>query len=248
MAVETAPCDWPLAQCGPLPPEDDPLYEPLKDAATGVLWALSGRQFGCCRRTTRYCREQSYSPAGEAWLRAELVDGRWVNLGCQSCGTRCGCTGTCEIRIDGPVCGLHEVLVDGEAVPTGSFRVDDGDKLVRTDGECFPLGKPVEVTFSTGVPVPAGGRLALGELFSELWKACPTCDAGTCSLPKRIQVIVKGGMTVGFLDPMEFLRNGKTGLYYTDLWLSSVNPLARPQAARAMSPDWPGGRTTTWPT
>lgn len=241
--MDTAPCSWEYTACGPLP-TGGPDLEELAEAAGGILWSLSGRQFGCCERTARYCYDAGTTwSGGAAWVGAALVEGQWVNIGCATCGGRCTCFGQCEVRIDGPVCELVSVTVAGDAVPTGSFRVENGDRLVRTDGECFPVGKTVEVSYSMGTPLPPAGKRALGEFMSELWLACNQDNA--CRLPKRVQVLARSGLPL--LDPMDFIKEGRTGLYFTDLWLHSVNPLGRPEAARAISPDAPEGRVTTWP-
>jgi hypothetical protein len=242
------PCLWPVIPCGPLPEEDDPRYEGLSDAAGEVIWALSGRQFGCCETTTMLCSAgcEPADPGDLPWGPASP----WVLASCRSCqGLRpCQHGGPYEVYLPGPVCEVVEVRVAGDAVPTGSYRVDDLHWLVRTDGGSWPAGaRPGDwtATYTQGVPVPAGGQRAKGELMSELWKACN--GDKDCALPKRVQVIARQGITFGTLDPMDFLREGKTGLYFTDLWLSAVNPDARSRGARIASPDWEPGRTGTWP-
>jgi hypothetical protein len=241
------PCDWPVDPCGKLPELDDPQYPSLSESAGNILWALSGRQFGCCETTKMLC-SAGCEPSQED-VRGPASP--WVVAACRSCqGLRpCQHGGPTEVYLPGPVCEMLEVTVAGEGVvPTGSYRVDDLCWLVRTDGGDWPAGaRPGDwtVTYATGTPVPAGGRRAKGELMSEMWKAC--CGDKDCQLPKRVQVLVRQGVTFGTLDAMKFLQEGKTGLYFTDLWLSTVNPLGRRAAARVSSVDWEPGRTTTWP-
>jgi hypothetical protein len=142
---------------------------------------------------------------------------------------------------------LVSVVIGGEAVPTGSFRIDDGEWLVRTDGECLPMCQDAEgwtVTYMRGISVPPGGQRSLGEIMAQVYAAC---NSKPCALPQHLQTIAKQGVTVGMFNPLDFVREGKTGLYFTDLWLTAVNPQARPQAARIASPDYDPGRVTTWP-
>lgn len=243
MTLDTAPCEWPVLQCGPLPEEGCKDYDSLKAAASEVLWALSGRQFGCCPATLRVCRGAPAPGPGRFWY-ATLDSGQWYNVTCGACREDSCCCDVPQVYLDMTVCEIVEVTVGGEAVPTGSYRVDDGHWLVRTDGGRWPCCDEFTVALETGVPVPPAGQRALGELMSELWLACSDKD---CKLPKRIQTLSKQGFTMAVLDPMDFLTEGKTGLYFTDLWLQSCNPQYRPSGARAMSPDWPPSRVTTWP-
>jgi hypothetical protein len=251
--LETMPCSWPVIECGPLPEVEDQQYESLRQSGSEVLWALSGRQFGCCETTRRPCRRSCLEPEWGRWPNAQLIEGQWVNVACRTCGDHCSCSRVCEVRLPGPVCEVIEVTVGGDAVPTGSYRVDDLEWLVRTDGDCWPLcqdmgpdlGEPGTwgVRYTLGTPVPSAGQRALGELMSQLWLACK--GDGACVLPTRVRVMARTGAQS--FDPMDFIEKGKTGLYFTDLWLQAVNPQARPAGARIASPDWDEGRTTTWP-
>lgn len=255
MPTETAPCPWPVTPCGPLPAEAEPEYAELQATATDVLWALSGRQYGCCEFALRPCRYPCEDSSSGSW-GARLRDGAWINLPCGRCaGDSCSCTEVCEVRLPRPVCTITEVLIDGEILDPSAYRVDNVDLLVRTDGGCWPLCQAMalpptevgtwQVSGTSGIPVPAAGQRALGELMSELWKAC--CGDGGCCLPKRVQSILTPSGPIPLLDPMIFLDKGKTGLYFTDLWLSAVNPQGRPSSARVLSPDSPNHRMTTWP-
>jgi hypothetical protein len=51
-------------------------------------------------------------------------------------------------------------------------------------------------------------------------------------LPERVQTITRQGVTVGFLDPQDFLEKGRTGITMIDLWLRSVNPRGISRRAR----------------
>jgi len=50
----------------------------------------------------------------------------------------CSCSRLCEAILPGPVGGIVEVLLDGVALPPTAYRVDNGNRLVRTDGDCWP--------------------------------------------------------------------------------------------------------------
>jgi hypothetical protein len=261
--TQLMPCSWEVLECGELPATGSPEREELRVPAAEILWALSGRQFGTCELTVRPCTEDCCVPclppagawdSGTQWYPA-LVNGQWFNLVCRKCRGRCSCPEVSEVLLPGPVDSVVEVLVDGSAVDPGAYRIDDLVWLVRTDGakwpKCQDMGPPVTeagtwaVKIMRGTPVPMAGQRALGEMMSEMWKACR--GDKTCCLPRRaVTSIATKGAVMG-LDPMEFLKEGKTGLYWTDLWLTAVNPLYRPSGARVTSPDMEDVRVTTWP-
>jgi hypothetical protein len=255
--TQSPPCDWPVTPCGELPEPEDESYEGLRSAAAEIVWALSGRQFGCCERTVRPCRRdcaEGHYPrdAAGGWPAARLTAGEWVNMPCGRCVDGCSCGEVSAVTLPGPVCEVFEIIVDGAALPTGAYRVDDLDTLIRTDGsrwpECQDRGKNLGaegtwgVRYSVGTPVPSAGQRALGEMMSELYKGC---SGKTCNLPQRVRLPAKLGP--GVLDPMDFLERGKTGLYFVDLFLAAINPQARPSGARVLSPDFDPGSATTWP-
>lgn len=227
------------------------------NAAAEILYGLSGRQFGLCELTIRPCRTECCDPCdmtGPRWTPA-LVGGQWTNVSCSSCKDVCSCSEVCELYLPGPVQGIIEVLVDGVIVPPTDYRIDNRDSLVRTNGDCWPTCQEMslapdqpgtwQITYLRGLPVPEAGKAAFAELACELYKAC-TNDT-SCRLPKRVSSVSRDGVTMTFLDPMTFIRDGLTGLYLVDMWVSSVNPRGLPRRAAILSPDMVQPRKTTWP-
>jgi len=105
-------------------------------------------------------------------------------------------------------------------------------------------GGAFAVTYRQGLEVPAGGRWAAGAYACELLAACM---GGDCELPQRVQTLTREGVTMSFLDPMEFLDHGRTGVAATDTWIASVNPHGLVAPSTVYSPDMPQPRTVTWP-
>jgi hypothetical protein len=189
-----------------------------------------------------------------------LVGGRWVNVGCGAgCRDKCGCGafGT-TMRFDMPVWDVIAVQVDGQDLPSGAYRVDNGTLLVRQDGGRWPycqdmskpLGEPDTwaVTFSVGAPVPAGGQIAAGLLACELARAA--CGDSGCRLPQRWQTITRAGVTISAaIDTFEGLDQGKTGIWIIDSWVASVTKASAAYSSISIaSPDYSAaGRRTTWP-
>ncbi len=268
-------CDWPIvypATCtvlDGLSPEQREAYE---QAAADYLWRWTGQTFGLCPVSIRPCRADCdqggkwfwgngpFPPGfatdnlGGRWTPA-LINGTWVNLGCGSCGSDgCSCDFVPSVRLPGPMAAVDQVLVDGAALPQDSYRIDNAVLLVRTDGGDWPSCQDMaaatteintwQVDYQLGQPVPIGGQVAAGALACELAKAA--VGDSSCQLPRRVQTIARQGVTMSFLDSMEDLDKGRTGIWLIDSWVASVmNP---PRASTVRSPDIPSPRhrVTTW--
>lgn len=188
--------------------------------ATDVLFELSGRQFtGSCSHTVRptvasQCHVGPVGwevlPGGRAWSDAYYA----VDLGLF------------------PVRNVSEVRIDGLVLSIGSYRVDQRQFLVRTDGQPWPNVQERmkanaesgtwEVSLAVGEDPPAGGVLAVKELACELVAAAAGDE--DCRIPQRVTQVTRQGVTYLMTDLMEFLAEGRSGLYTVDLFLATVNP------------------------
>lgn len=219
-------------------------------AATEILYNLSGQQFGLCEFTFRPCRHDCYGnswpfDSGNWWQwggyypRPVLFDGAWFNLTCGSCSGTCSCGPLEEAWLPGPVNTITQVLLNGSPMASGSYRVDDFRKLVRTDGLRWPVCQDLSapdtadntwsVTAVLGQAVPAIGSLAVGELACEIIKAC---TGQACAIPKNATSVSRQGITIDFPTFSELLQNGSLGLRWSDLFVATYNPRrlqARPQ-------------------
>lgn len=263
MAIRVEPCEWPIDfTCCP-DWDDAPAAqrEFVTRVATELVWRLSGRRFGLCPITVRPCRRSCAQPEMSGWPPAPggfwpvLSGGVWTNMTCGTCRDDCSCTDLCEVELPGPVHQVQSVQVGaGPALPASSYLVLDHRMLVRTDGECFPdcqdfTAAPGQagswaVTYLQGIPVPPGGRYAAGMYACQLLAAC---TGGDCQLPERVQTLARQGVSMSFLDPMDFLDKGRTGVAATDTWIASVNPYGLREPSRVYSPDITPPRTVTWP-
>ena len=232
-------------------------------AATEVLWSLSGRRFGLCTVTSRPCREEcakSWLSAGGEWggsltyPQPLLHGGSWFNVTCGMCTSGCSCSSVSQVVLPAPVADVIQVTIGGAPMPTGSYRVDDWRLLVRQDGGVWPacqdLSQPVtgsgawSVTARYGEPVPVMGQMAVGELACELLKACDPNLAGDCKLPPNLQSLAREGVTIQFTEDVQsrLRTDGRIGLWSVDLFLVSFNPRGLPQRAQVYSPDVPRPR------
>lgn len=278
MDIRTSPCDWPMDYCQPNNEtcfgDDLQAQAKFEQMAAEYLWRWTGRVFGLCDLSIRPCRAEClrgstfWGREGARWVNGMLIgiggsgvtpymwNGQWFNMACGQCGAdQCGCGFTPSIQLPGPVSSITEILIDGLALDSDAYRVDNYRTLVRTDGERWPtcqnMTDPVteegtwEVSYKWGIPVPVGGQIAGATLACELYKAA--CNDSSCALPQRIQTVTRQGITVAMLDSFDDIDTGKTGIWTIDSWVSSI--VNSPRGSSVRSPDYngPRSRRTTWP-
>lgn len=258
------PCEtWPLdTSCLPDDWDPDALTPEQMFAlqvATELLWRLSGGRYGLCEITVRPCRKRctgSFNFGLYGGLQPYVYGGQWLNAGC-SCDSDCGCGPICEIALPGPVDSIVSVVVDGVTLAPDSYRVDNAKWLVRVGqtSDCWPECQHLElpptevgtfaVTYNKGIPVPPAGIRAVTAYALEIWKAC--VGAGGCRLPSRVTDITREGVTMTMMDPLDFLKDGLTGIPEVDIWLTAVNPYGQRDQSRMYSPRRSAPRRQTWP-
>lgn len=230
------------------------------ELATEVVWALSGRQFGLCTVTLRPCRRAcmdfpwpgnggTYTEwAGTSWLSPTLINGAWFNVVCGRCTSGCSCTSISEIVLPAPVYDVVQVKIDGVIVSGSEYRLDDNRLLVLLGDEwptCNDLNLPDtepntwSVTARYGLAVPEGGAWAVGELACELIRARNGED---CRLPRNVTQLVRQGVTIQFPNVIELVREGLTGLYLVDQFVSTWNPGGLRRRSGTYSVDTPPHR------
>lgn len=266
-------CDpWPIVIDTDCCPEWDQLSATARARgiriATEVIWALSGRQYQVCTACVRPCQTfclccgGSYLPPGWWGLRAGMgwwgptvnEQGKWTNCGCGCGGGGC-CKSACAVRLDpAPVIAISSVKINGVAVPADSYRILDGNVLVRASGAgCWPSCNDLSladagsgtwsVTYSYGT-MPSAVALDMASILAcEFAKFCANRK---CRLSGRITQVTRDGVSVT-LDPKQFIDAGLTGLPEIDQWLRIVNPHGLAQASQVWSPDTLPPRQVTWP-
>lgn len=263
LGLSDAPCTpWPIDEmCMQLPAGTSAsILETWQAVSTDILWALSGRRWGVCTKVVRPCRRSCadrYMPAGwwqpgSRWY-PYISGGVWRNASICGCSGSCSCGELCEVYLESPVNTIIEVTIDGAVIDPADYRVDAPGLLVRQNGGCWPscqdLSAPAGaegsfvVTYGVGLTLTAAAIAANSELTAELIKAClPDCE--DCRLPRSIASVIQQGAQYQFVNPQDFLKDGRTGLYLVDLWLEAVNPNSLPAPLKVRSPDFRGPRTT----
>lgn len=227
-----------------------------------TMWAATGRRFGLCERTVRPCgratstRANGYYWAEGTWI-PYIFQGAWRNCaGCNAGFGCCTCEPLCQVWLPAPVYSIPAtgISVSDEIVPVDAWRIDDGQWLVRTDGDCWPTCQNYNVdtgvntfyvTYFKGLPVPSVLLRAAGELACEWARSCSGAD---CRLPQRVTSISRQGVSVSLMDVSDMLKHGLTGITTVDQVIRSFNPYGLPSKMSIASPDWPPAqRTVTYP-
>ena len=253
----TGPCaDWPVTWTCDVDTLNPAVTGLAVSMATETLWALTGMRFGVCQVTLRPCARECqtgsfYDDFGPPWASGSypqpaLIGGLWYNLACGSCAGDCSCAEVSEVRLPSPVNTIVEVKIDGTPMVSGAYRIDNNRLLVRTDGGRWPRCNDLNlddtevgtwsVTATYGEALPEGASLAVGQLACEIAKAAA---GGDCKLPAGLQQLVRQGVTISYPDVGELFRQGRTGLYLVDMFVSTWNPYGLRQRSRVYSVDRP---------
>lgn len=233
---------------------DDAVLDSSALAASEILYVLSGRQFpGPCRVTLR----PATMPAGSAygdWVRLYglMVGNVWLGAGvgywgwgtCRG-GSHSECPDRREIDLGVyPITAINAVVENGVTLNPSAYRVDNDRLLVRVDGNnwnwCQDVNLPAgsagtwSVDVSYGDQLPETARAAAVSLAMEMGKA----TMGLASLlPQRVTQVNRQQVSWVLLDPMQFFKEGKTGVYDVDLFIATYNPTGMRSRSRVLSPD-----------
>lgn len=270
--------DW---SCYPGYPDAAPYSEltaAVKARSEMLAWmtlqSLTGLQAGNCPIAVRPCAAGcgtggtwfvapviSASLAGTgignpgSFLNPYIANGVWFNgCGC-GVGDGCGCSRLSEALLPGPVGAIHEVRIDGQVIAPSSYRVDNFDRLVRTDGGTWPMCQDMAagpdeegsfiVTMTQGWAPDDALNFAAGQLAAEYVKACN--GDKKCRLPRNVSNIVRAGTTIEI--DRDAWRSG-TGIPEVDDVIRAYNPYALKSAPVIVTPETlnagAGARRTTW--
>lgn len=258
MTTELGPCmNWPVVWTCQVPTNQTATTGTAVAMATEILWALSGRQFGTCTVTIRPCRRSCANAPwgwneifpGNTWIQPMLYAGNWYNIVCGNCsGTDCSCSHVSEVILPAPATEITAVKVDGVTLLPGVYRLDSNRLLVRIGADwprCNDLTRhdtevgTWSVTAKYGRAVPEGGAVAIGELACEINRAIHGED---CRLPQRVTQLARQGVTITFPDSSSLFKEGRTGLYLTDMFIAAWNPGGLRSPSRVYSVDRSGPR------
>ena len=257
------PCGWTIADplcCETWDALDPAVQSAARDYAATILWAATGRRFGLCEVTVRPCGMKrcadgtadfyGYDWSGGTWV-PYIFNGNWFNCACSGA---CSCDPRCQVRLQGPVDSIVEVVIGGIAVDPATYRVDDLHWLVRLNGGCWPTcadmntddgDNTFEVTYLRGDPVPPSLLTAAATLACEWGKACT--NSGDCRLGNRVTSLARNGVTIDMVSPEDLLNSGMTGIFEVDQIIRAWNPYGLRERPRILAPELKPARQVTWP-
>lgn len=219
--------------------------------AWDAMRLLSGGRVGNCRTTIRPCLHLTCDPCLGYWqnwggvyssFTPVLYGGCWRNNVCGHSG--CSCLPLYEIVFPGPIAEVCAVFIDGNLLPDNRYRLDNRQRLVRTDGEKWPscqdmtadCNKPGSmcVEYIPGIRLDTAGSFAAGILACEFAKACDGVG-GKCRLPSGVTSLVRQGVSMVLNEGM--FANGQTGIREVDAYIRSINPNGLVIPPKVWSPD-----------
>lgn len=120
-----------------------------------------------------------------------------------------------------------------------SYYIGNKRFVVKKDGKPWDMSAGILITYTHGAQVPIAGKLAAKELADQL--VLLETNPAACALPDRVTAVSRQGISYTILDPQTFLNDGRTGLYYVDLFIKSVNPRDLRKRSKIVSADMPQG-------
>jgi len=232
--------------------EDSDYAADAVQAASYILWALSGRRYSGVHTVT-----ERYICTSRAWrygasirnYRAELLNGSVYNIPSSNVDffdgmTTDGISNLNRVRLRGkPVTQIHAVRTrSGDIINPSLYYLVDHSTLQAVPGTSWTSCN-VDVTYSYGIAPPVMGKQAARLLAIEFIKLWSGDDE--CALPQRVTSISRQGVSYTLLDSQDFLQEMRVGIYAIDLFLKTVNPDKAKNRARVFSPDMPRARRYT---
>lgn len=269
--------DW---SCAYTPEElevmrDDPISLANMEIAEASAWMglsqLTAGQIAHCPVTVRPCRAGCAAPG--TWMTAPVLSsghfagvrpgiygmfapyvaasGAWVNS-CGCAGTECGCSRLEEVILPGPVGEIVEVWLNGAILDPDAYRVDNGNRMVRVDGdeEGWPVCQDLvedahglnafSVTYYMGEAPNNVILRAAGMLAVEFYKSC---TGGDCALPANAIAVTRNGVSMEMQAGI--FPEGKTNIPIVDNLIGLYNPFGLKVPPVIASPDTRRPRMTT---
>jgi hypothetical protein len=209
-----------------------------------TIQALSGFSVAIAPTSVRPCRRRDRY--GSYYVANELHQNSWVDAFCflhGMYGGNCACGGTYAIVLPGPVGEVLGVEIDGEYVDPTAYRIDNGDVLVRQDGEVWPVWQDMQkrageentfvVHYYQGFAPDEHLDYAAGLLAIEYIKAELQDD--DCQLPSSVRSITRQGIQMDVVA--DLFSEGLTGIRAVDDIIGRYNPHRLKSPTLIASPD-----------
>lgn len=234
-------CGWPFDTDVYAPPDtgDPDMVTRAKNMTVNVLRMLTLYRVGGCPITVRPCT-RACAPAG--FYPNISVTGQWVNVCTCTTADTCGCSPVPSIDLPPPVGQIVSVSIDGAALDPSAYRLHNGYRLVRTDGQVWPVCQDMTagmdeagsfaVTYVNGYDPDDGAAVAASLLLKEFMKAMVD---GDCTLSPRVRSVARRGISSEVREAV--FQEGRTGIPLVDAWIMTWNPQLLRTRPNVWSPD-----------
>jgi hypothetical protein len=140
-----------------------------------------------------------------------------------------------------PVLSVQSITQGDVTLDPSTYSIRNNAYLRRSGGVPWVLDPSLEllVTYTWGTNPPAAGVRAATRLANEL--ILNDLGSPECALPQRLMTVNRQGLSYSFVDPQQFLDNGRIGIPEIDFFLAAVNPHKVKQKSRMFSVDRPRG-------
>lgn len=208
----------------------DPYAEQAAAFASWILYKLTAEKYPGLRTSTEWIGLRGVSPES-CYSFTNYGDFTWISS--------IGSSGYTGVKLRGqPVVSVSSVSIGGSAIDPSSYRVVNHSTLQSVNCS-FDISRGLTVTYQHGTKPPIAGIFAAIRLADELVLSMHGDD--NCALPANAQSVSRQGIDVQFIDPLQFLENGRVGLYEVDLFIAAANPGRNKKRAKVFSANIPRG-------
>jgi hypothetical protein len=140
-----------------------------------------------------------------------------------------------------PVLSVDQITQGGVTLDPSTYSIRNNAYLRRNGGIPWMLDPVNEllITYTWGTNPPPSGVRAATRLANEL--ILNDMGSPECALPQRLMTVNRQGLSYSFVDPQQFLDNGKIGIPEIDFFLAAVNPNKSKKRAKVFLGDRPRG-------
>lgn len=211
-----------------------PYAQEAIEYATFVLYKLSGERYPGISRTT-----ETYVAEARAATHADPVSTESLR-NIQRIGVPTSIQYPQRLYLRGTP--AHEVF----SVHYGETLLDPSEYILfnkrflkLSNGAIWNYAcdqRGITVDYSYGMMPPSAGKLAASTLANELLILLgENSNASHCRIPERVTSVTREGLSIDMVNPMEFMDEGKTGIWEIDLFIRTANPSRAKKQPRLLS-------------
>lgn len=203
------------------------------EIASWILYKLTAEKYAGTETTTDCYNRDSYI---DMRFKPQLINGQMYNIPAETT------SGFRNLRLrQSPVLSVIKVEINGQVWDSSNYTLRNNAYLVKKSAVPWIMDSVTDVcvTYRHGTPPPRAGKYAAIRLANEL--ILGAMGSAECALPERVSTVSRQGISMTFIDPQDFISEGRTGLYEVDLFIKAANPDKARKKPRVYSPNRPKG-------